>query len=179
MANESNFEGNPGVLAAITFVILEMIRLPLFEYTRESLTIAIVRCRAAEDKKVKLCSERSIAVALGLSDGLCWYSSYAIVPRVLKIFFKVSLVVSSSVWEFQLDAGQSRRLVSYHFNDRGPSGPKNESSVMFPLPFTGLPELPVSRIAAHQGNAKRKSFSLEIIDIGFDFLTHCILAGDN
>ncbi len=176
MENDIVFKGNPGILVAITFITLEMLLLPLFEYTRDSLSIAVVRGRLAQGKEVKLCRERSIAIALGLSDGLPGYSAYAIVPRALKIFFRMSLIISIFVWEFQLNTLHRPELKTFRFSNQGPPILKNESLLIFPLLFTGFPEAPLSPDTLYNKNGKQ----IEVEeDIRFNFLSHCLLEEDN
>ncbi len=88
-------------------------------------------------------------------------------------------MLSIFVWEFQLDTGHRRQLVTFNFNDLGPFGPKNESSVMFPLLVAGVPEVPVSPNTTHQAKAKRRRRLRRVIDISLDFFAPCVLAQDN
>ncbi len=76
MSAEMLFKGS--LRAAVSFVILELLLLPLFEYTCKSLTIAIIRNRIAKK------------YAFGLLDGLSGDSRFFIVPRALNIVFKMA-----------------------------------------------------------------------------------------
>ncbi len=136
--DEFGVDVNLGVLIAITFVSFEAFLLPLFEFTRESLTIALVRYRIAKGKPVTICSEKSIPVALGLSDGLYGRSAFIVIPRALKIFFKVALIFSVFAWELHLEIFERAEVVPFQFNSRGPRGPKAQSSAIFPLPIEGV-----------------------------------------
>ncbi len=174
MASEILFAGSLGALVAVSFVVLETLLLPLFEYTRKSLTIAVVRDRIAQGKLVKICPERPAANALGLSDGLSGDSGFIIVPRALKVFFKVSLIVSVFTWEFQLDTIDRAQLLSFHFNDNGPSGPRNESLVMFPIPIIGIPERPPSPNLTQGGTSFRKNYTRSRVrGVDLDFAARC------
>ncbi len=173
MAAEIIFTGSLGALLGLSFVILEMFLLPLFEYTSECLAIATVRDRIAQRKIVQICPEREAAIAFGLSDGLSGDSSYIVVLRALKVVFKVSLMVSVFMWEFQLDTVYRRPLISLQFNMGGPRGPANESSVMFPIPIVGIPEQPTSH-SATQGPFIHTNYSSSILPgLYLDFAARC------
>ncbi len=185
--DELAFRGSLGAVVAITFVLFEILLLPLFEYTRESLSIALVRGRIAKGKPVNICPETSIPLAFGLSDGLFGNSRFIIIPRALKIFVKVALIVSIFAWEFQLDTIDRAQWVSFQFNAKGPLAPKTQSAVIFPFPIQEFsqtspdtpltPEVIESERKRHFlcRSQEEKFYQCRIRDIEMDYAAHCVL----
>lgn len=97
------FPGSVGLLVSFLFVATELILFPLFEQAKERLTTAYLRYSVARGSSIWLCGENKLIKWVGVADGVSAPWRGLVVPRLLKIFFKLALLVSFFVFEFNIE----------------------------------------------------------------------------